>query len=153
VRAPHLPLRRRRVTEPRRLLVAVDEACTSPALCASVRVRSTEGRIEVFVVSPAHGTAATQWYADEDAARADAVRRLRGCIACLAGEGIPTRGELAVADPVEAIGNALERFAADRILIVTAPQRPSTWLRRNAVERARRTFPQPVEHVVMPAVR
>ncbi len=134
----------------RRMLVVVDEACTAPSLCAKVRGRAGDG-LEAFVISPAHGTVATQWYMDEDAARADATRRLRACIACLDDEGIPAGGQLADPDPVQAIADALRVFPADGILIVTAPQRPSTWLRRSVVDRARRSFEQPIEHVVMPA--
>lgn len=135
----------------RRLLVVVDETCTSPSLCANVRPHASGERLEVFVVSPAHGTAATEWYVDEDAARADATRRLRACIGCLRSQDIETCGELADPDPVRGIAAALRRFRADEILIITAPQRPSTWLQRGVVDRARRTFTQPIEHVVMPA--
>jgi len=52
---------------------------------------------------------------------------------------------------VQAITDALKEFPADEILIITAPQRPSTWLRQNAVERARRSFELPIEHLVIPA--
>jgi hypothetical protein len=135
----------------RRLLVVVDETCTSPWLCANVRGDADGERLEVFVLSPAHGTAATEWYVDEDAARADATRRLRACIGCLRGQGIKTRGEVAGPDPVQGIADALRIFPADEILIVTAPQRPATWLQRGVTDRARRTFTQPIKHVVMPA--
>ena len=48
-------------------------------------------------------------------------------------------------------GDALHDFPADEILIITAPHRPSTWLHQNAVDRARRSFQQPIEHLVIPA--
>ena len=137
--------------EPRRILVAVDEACTSPSLCRNVRAHADGEPLEVFVISPAHGVA-TQWYVDEDAALADATGRLRACIECLRSQGIPAEGGLADPDPVQAIADALEVFPADRILIVTAPQRPSSWLRRSVVDRARQAFTQPIEHVVMPDI-
>jgi hypothetical protein len=135
----------------RRILVVVDTACTAPDLCASVRAYTGNSSIEALVIAPAHGSAATQWYVDEDAARADATHRVRACIACLAQDGIRARIQLADPDPVQAIADALHGFPADEILIVTASQRPSTWLHANVVDRARRRFQQPIEHLAMPA--
>jgi GABA permease len=135
----------------RRLLVVVDDACTAPQVCASVRTFAGDQPIEALVLAPPHGTAATQWYVDEDAARADATHRLRTCIACLARAGIRAGGELSDPDPVQAITDALHEYPADEILLVTAPQRPSRWLRQNVIDRARATFEQPITLVVMPA--
>jgi len=42
------------------------------------------------------------------------------------------------------------KFPAHEILIVTAPQRSSTWIHPNVVDRARRSFQQTIEHLVMP---
>jgi len=134
-----------------RVLVVADEACTSPDLCAGVREYAGNGPIEDLVIAPAHSSAATQWYVDEEAARADATKRLRASVACLARGDIRADGRLADPDPVQAITDALKEFPADEILIITAPQRPSTWLRQNAVERARRSFELPIEHLVIPA--
>ena len=135
---------------PRRVLVVVDDACTSPDLCASVRAATRNEPIEALVIAPAHGSAATQWYVDEDAARADATHRLRAFAACLTRDGIHTHVQLADPDPVQAIADALHDFPADEILLITPPQRPSTWLHLNVIDRARRSFQQPIEHVVMP---
>jgi GABA permease len=135
----------------RRVLVVVDDACTAPEVCASVRAHADGQPIEAVVLAPAHGTAATQWYVDEDAARADATHRLRTCIACLTHDGIRVTGGLGDPDPIRAIADALEEFPADEILLVTAPQRPSHWLRANVIDRARATFHQSITHIVMPA--
>lgn len=135
----------------RRVLIVIDEPCTSPALCAGMRAYADDRPLEALVIAPAHESAATQWYVDEDAARADATHRLRGCLACLAREGIHVRGRLGDHDPVQAIGDALHDFAADEILIVTPRRRPSRWLRRSVIDRARRAFPQPIEHIWMPS--
>lgn len=137
--------------EPRRVLIVVDEPCTSPELCASLRHYADDRPLEALVIAPARDSSATQWYVDEDAARADATHRLRGCVACLARDGIRARGELGDRDPVQAISDALHDFAADEILVVTPRQRPSRWLRPNVIARARHTFPYPIEHLAMPA--
>ncbi len=140
-------------TAARRLLIVVDDTCTAPTLCASVRASAAGERVDVLVVSPEHGATEPQWYVDEDAARAEATHRLRACVDCLAHEGIRVEGYLGDADPVHAVADALRVFAADEILLVTGPQRPSRWLRPSVVDRVRRTFAQPVRHVTMPDQR
>jgi hypothetical protein len=138
-------------TSRHRVLVVVDEACTSPDLCAGVRDYAGRGPIEALVIAPAHGSTATQWYVDEEAARADATRRLRASVACLTRGGIRADGRLADPDPAQAIADALHDFPADEILIISAPQRSSSWLHQNVIDRARRSFEQPIEHLVIPA--
>jgi hypothetical protein len=135
----------------RRVLVVVDHPCTAPELCARVRAHAGGDPIEALVIAPAHGGPETQWYVDEDAARADATHGLRACVACLARDGIRASGQLSDPDPVQAITDALHEFPADEILLISTRQRPSSWLRQNVIDRARHTFRQPVEHVVMPA--
>ena len=137
-------------TTDRRLLVVVDQPCTAPELCASVRGYVGADPVDALVIAPAHGSPDTQWYVDEDAARADATHRLRACVACLAGDGVRASGRLSDPDPVQAIADALHEFPADEILIVTARQRPSNWLHRNVIDRARGSFEQPIAHVAMP---
>ncbi len=144
------PRRRLRNAHRHRVLVVVDEPCPSPTLCASVREQAAREPIEALVIAPSHGSVATQWYTDDDAARADATHRLRSCVSCLAGAGIRAEGRLADPDPVSAIADALHDFPAEEILIVTAPQRPSTWLNTSVIDRARRRFQQPVKHLVVP---
>jgi GABA permease len=131
----------------RRVLIVIDEPCTSPELCTSLRTYADQRPLDALVIAPAHESAATQWYVDDDAARADATYRLRGCVACLRRDGIRVEGQLGDRDPVLAIADALNEFPADEILFVTRPQRPSRWLRPNVIDRARRTFAQPIKHV------
>ena len=137
-------------TATRRVLVVVDDTCTAPHLCASVRLVAADQPIEALVVAPAHGSAFAEWYVDEDAARAEATHRLRTCVGCLAHDGIEVRGQLGDPDPVQAIADALYAYDAEEILLVTGPEEPSRWLRPSAVERVQRTFSQPVRHVAMP---
>jgi len=59
--------------------------------------------------------------------------------------GIEADGFVADADPLLAIEDALQLFAADRIVISTPPDRRSNWLARGIVERARDRFTPPVE--------
>ena len=128
----------------RHVLVVVDDACTTGELCERVRAHAGGRRLEARVVASAQLTATAAWYGDADAALADATHRVRTCNARLAGDGIHVSGELGDPDPVRAIADALDRFPADEILLVTAPHRPPRWLHRNAVDRARRCFRQPI---------
>lgn len=137
-------------TATRSVLVIVDDTCTAPAVCGSVRTFAADDPLEALVISPAHGAAGAQWYVDEDAARAEATHRLRTCLSCLSQDGIHVSGCLGDADPVQAITDALQTFDADEILLITARDRPSRWLRPSVLERVRRTFSQPVRHVAMP---
>lgn len=136
-------------TATRKVLVVVDDTCSAPAVCASVRAFAADDPVEALVISPEHGAADTQWYVDEDAARAEATHRLRICLTCLAKDGIRVSGHLGDADPVQAVTDALHAFEADEILVVTGRDRPSTWLRPTVLDRMRRTFRQPVRHVAM----
>jgi hypothetical protein len=133
------------------VLVVVDDACTTPELCATVRGFAGDIPIEAHVIAPAHGTPSTQWYVDEDAARAEARHRLRTCLTCLARDGMRVSGELSDPDPIQGIAETLREFPADEILLVTAPQRPSRWLRENVIDRAHHVFRQPITHIEMPA--
>lgn len=135
----------------RRTLVVVDDACTAPELCAGVRALAGGSRTEARIIAPARGTASSQWYVDGDAARADATHRLRVCLSCLGRNGVRVSGELSDPDPVQGIAHALDEFPADEIVLVTAPRRPSRWLRQNDIDRARRSFSQPITHLFMPA--
>ena len=137
----------------RRVLVVVDDACTAPELCASVRGIAAGRPIEAVVVAPARGATIAEWYVDEDAARAEATHRLRTCLTCLARDGNHVRGFLGDPEPVRAVGDALHTFDADEIVLVTAPRGPSRWLLPSVVERIRMTFERPVRHVTMPAAR
>lgn len=134
----------------RHVLVVVDEPCSSPGLCACIRSSAGNGPTAALVIAPTHGAATTQWYVDEGSARADATHRLHACVACLKGDGILAEGQLGDPDPVQAIRDALQVFAADEIQIITAPQRPSTRFHQSVVDRARRSFEQPIKHVVVP---
>jgi hypothetical protein len=132
-----------------RLLVVIDETCPSQSPCDTWRLHAERERTEALVIAPVHGSTATQWYVDGVAARADATKRLRCCVACLASRGIRVTGRLVEPDPVHAIADALRDFRADRILLVTASHHPSIWLQPNVIDRVRRGFQQPVEHMLI----
>ena len=133
----------------RRVLVVVDEPCTCPKGCPGVWLDGSDQSTDVLVVAPVHKSAGAKWLINDETAHEEAVARVRTCVAHLEREGIAASGRLADHDPVQAIADALDDFHANEIFICAAPQRRSTWLRRNPIDRARRRFRQPIEHVVV----
>jgi hypothetical protein len=136
----------------RHVLVVVDRACTPPAVCAAVRAQGGTDTVDAYVVAPSHDADDPRWYVDEDAAWADAQHRLRQCVTCLGADGARVSGTVGDPDPVRAIADALQVFDADEILLLAAPQRPSSWLRPDLADRVRSAFGRPTCRVAVPHV-
>jgi hypothetical protein len=104
-----------------RILVVANETVAGEALREAVREAVAGGRASVLVVCPALNSKLRHWTSDEDQARAAAEERLGHSIAELEKLGIPARGEVGDADPVQAIEDALRTFGPDLIVISTHP--------------------------------
>jgi hypothetical protein len=63
-----------------------------------------------------------------DEARLDAQRRLVLTLGSLAAAGVDARGEVGDPDPLQAVEDALRRFAADEVLIASTDRRAATAL-------------------------
>lgn len=134
-----------------RVLVVVDQPCTAQDLCARVLAHARDDPIEALVIAPVHGGPESQWLVDEDAARSAATRRLRACVSYLARADVRAGARLGDPDTVQAIADALHEFPADEILLISPPQRPSSRLHQNVIDRVRHRFAQPVTHIVVPS--
>jgi nucleotide-binding universal stress UspA family protein len=111
-----------------RILVIANETVAGTALRDEV-VRRASGRdAEVLVVTPALNSRIRHWTSDEDAAREAAEARLQESVRALAAAGVETRGQVGDDDPLQAIEDALRRFDADEIVVVTHPEDEATWL-------------------------
>ena len=139
---PHAP-------NERRILVVANETVGGRSLREMIRQRSEGVRSEIFVVTPALNSRLKTWTSDEDGARADAQRRLDASLRVLSSGGLPARGEVGDADPLQAIEDALRTFGADEIILSTHPEGRSHWLERGVVDRARERFAVPITHVVV----
>jgi hypothetical protein len=73
--------------------------------------------------------------------------RLNQALSQLRGEGLEARGELGDADPLVAIGDALDNDKFDEIIISTLPSGVSRWLGMDLPSRAERKFKIPVTTV------
>jgi 4-amino-4-deoxy-L-arabinose transferase-like glycosyltransferase len=146
---PTVAPRRRVAEDERRILVVANETVAGAALRDEILRAVEEGRANVLVVSPALNSKLKHWTSDEDQARAAAEERLGRSIAQLEQLGIPARGEVGDADPVQAIEDALRTFGPDLIVISTHPEGRSNWLERGVVASARERFTVPITHVVV----
>jgi hypothetical protein len=131
-----------------RILVIANETVSGGILLDTVRDRVAPGG-RVLVVAPALNSRLRHWLSDEDAARSAAAARLRQCLERLRLAGVDARGIVGDPDPLLAIEDALQFFAADEILVATHPEQRSHWLARGVVERIPARFALPVVHIVV----
>jgi hypothetical protein len=103
-----------------RLLVLTSEALSAQQLRDALPGDADPKDAEVLIVAPALQENALQFWlsdADDAIARADAVRA--STVEQLDAEGVAASGDTGESDPADAIADALQTFAADRILIFT----------------------------------
>jgi hypothetical protein len=133
---------------PRRLLVVATAPDPSDELLERLE-RAAGEDVEVAVVAPASDVSPIEWMAnDEDAAREEADRRARAAAEAAALKGKVVTVRAGDPDPVAAVGDALEIFPADELVVVTRPKDAATWLERRAFEGDLERFGLPVTHVV-----
>jgi hypothetical protein len=144
---PKHHLARASVEDTRRILVVANETLAEARLHEEI-VRLADGVAEdVLVVCPALNSQLRTWLSDEDGARHAAESRLRSTLGGLRAAGVNVRGEIGDGDPLQALADALQGFAADEIVISTHAEGASNWLERGLVEAARSRFDIPVTHV------
>jgi cbb3-type cytochrome oxidase subunit 3 len=141
--------RRRGDDDEKRILVVANETVAGAALRDELQRAVEGGRANLLVVSPALNSKLRHWTSDEDKARAAAEQRLGRSIGELEKLGIPAKGEVGDADPVQAIEDALRTVGADLIVISTHPPGRSNWLEHGVVDSARERFAVPITHVVV----
>jgi hypothetical protein len=73
--------------------------------------------------------------------------RLSRFIARLRDNGVVASGMIGDPDPFDAVGNALDLFTVDHVIISTLPKTKSGWLRADLVERVRNATAAKVDHV------
>jgi hypothetical protein len=103
------------------------------------------GPLRVHVVSPQLvDSGLKHQMGDIDEAREPARRRLQETMESLQGAGIEATGEIGDADPVQAISDELQKFDADRIVIVDhADEDDAAYGEKELLERVNREFNPP----------
>ena len=131
----------------RRILVLANETVDGTVLHQAIRFRARNVGGHVLVIAPA--PAARHRLADADRGRDAAQARLEAALRRLRAAGIAAEGRIGDGDPMQALADALEDFAADEIIVATHPEERSGWLARDLVGRARARFAQPLLHMVV----
>jgi hypothetical protein len=131
-----------------RLLVLADATCSPSELCESVAVRCTRD-VPVHVVAPVLPNPINYIADVEEREREDAERRLAATLEELHAAGIEATGSVGTDEPLQSVGDALARFPATELLIVTT--RESQWLEDDLLERARQVVPSVEQVVATPA--
>lgn len=105
---------------------------------------------EVLVVAPALNTKTRFWVSDPDPAIDRAEEVAEETVERMDEEGVDAAGDTGESDPLLAIQDALQTFAADEIVLVTHPEGDQNWLEEGVVDEARERFSdQAVRHFVV----
>lgn len=112
-----------------RLLIVAATALERPGAIEEVaaiaaegaRVARATGEAEILVVAPARQTRMARWASDVGEARGDAQRLLALSVAALASAGFEARGSVADPDPVLAVQDELQSFAAHEVVVLRGP--------------------------------
>ena len=132
----------------KKILAVVSEPVSADALRSAIG-EDEAADAEVLVVAPALSSRKRFLLADPDPAieRADAVQE--ETVERLDEEGVDAAGDTGESDPLLAIQDALQTFAADEIVLFTHAGAETNWLEEGLVEDAKERFEPPVRHLVV----
>jgi len=85
---------------------------------AAAIAAKAEGAADVRLVVPVTSRRIDRWLSSEDAARAQAQRRLAHSAGALVAAGLPVSGSLGDSDPAQALEDELRAYSADEVLVV-----------------------------------
>ncbi|HEY7456167.1 MAG TPA: hypothetical protein VH703_02735 [Solirubrobacterales bacterium] len=106
----------------RRVLLVVTCAVEDPGAVAEIAAAAELGmerdEAEVLVLSPARIGFLDRWATDLESARRAAQENLVGTVAALAKAGIAAEARVGDEDPVLAVEDQLQSFAADQVVLV-----------------------------------
>jgi hypothetical protein len=136
----------------RRCLIVANQTLAGPHLAAEILVRQAQGDCEFHVLVPAtHAQGSSLWTEGEAIAHARGV--LAEALERLREDGIDATGEVGDENPVLAVGDVLNRWTVDEIIVSTLPPGASKWLKRDLPRRLARRFAVPVTHIVATSVQ
>jgi GABA permease len=131
-----------------KVLVLASEPVSGEMLKVAIGEERAKGA-EVLVVAPALNSRLRFWMSDPDPAieRAEAVQE--ETVERMDEEGIDAAGDTGESDPVLAIQDTLQTFAADQIVLFTHPSGDRNWLEEGVVDEIKERFDIPVAHLVV----
>jgi hypothetical protein len=119
------------------LLVLADVWCQMEGLCDEVLHRAG-GAARVLVVAPALASRLHTWTNDTDRESEVAQARLENVLVRLEQQGVRAEGRLAAQDPALAVAEALDRFPATEVIVVTENDEHENWSERDLTARIAR---------------
>jgi hypothetical protein len=130
------------------MIVVTQQLGDHEPLLDELRQTCPNGETRVVVISPAvEDTVFQHALGDQDTARRSARRRLEACLEELRDQGISALGEVGGNDPVAAAADALRRYPADEVLLVTHPAGRDRWYEEGLFDRASQLLHAPVRLV------
>jgi hypothetical protein len=133
-----------------RLLVVADSRCSATGVCDAVVARLA-GAVAVHVVVPVRVSHLHFVADDEGDERRESERVMRLTVGLLERRGVWATGAVGDDKPLESMSDALGRFAATRVLLITPPAGESYWLEGDLLAKARPLTDVPVTQVFVPA--
>jgi hypothetical protein len=128
-----------------KLLVLTAEPVSADVVREAVGDEASDA--EVMVVSPAlTGSPLRFWMSDADEAIEHARETAEETAERLDEAGIDAAGDTGESDPLLALEDALQTFAADRAVVFTHPEGERDYLEDDFVEEAERRLGVPVVH-------
>jgi hypothetical protein len=128
-----------------KLLVLTAEPVSADVVREAVGDEASDA--EVMVVSPAlTGSPLRFWMSDADEAIEHARETAEETAERLDEAGIDAAGDTGESDPLLALEDALQTFAADRVVVFTHPEGERDYLEDDFVEEAERRLGVPVVH-------
>ena len=126
------------------ILIVANQTLPSAALAADASRRIESGATEFHVVVPATPPPGRGFSWDEEAARAQAEKRLAAFLEGLRAQGATVNGEIGDRDPVAAAQDASRGHDVAEVILSTLPAGISHWLRQDVPSRMRDAFTVPV---------
>jgi hypothetical protein len=118
-----------------RLLLVADARCDAKAACDVVPEIVADRGANVLVVSPARTTRLHSLVSDSDHEFVAAIRRLDRVLGELRKHGIVAIGTVGDEDPLLAIEDALQHFAADEVAVFTTDAANENWREHRLIEK------------------
>jgi hypothetical protein len=105
---------------------------------------------EVLVVSPATNRSPLAfWVSDSDDAIAEADAAQQESVERLEEAGVDAAGDTGESEPAVALQDALATFAADRVLVLSHPERDRDYREDKGLAEAEERFGIPITHAVI----
>jgi hypothetical protein len=138
----------------KRALVVANETVAGDELRERLLGELSDGTGKVFVVAPAlAGSALKHYMGDVDEAIEPAGERLRRTVEGLRDAGIDAEGEVGDSDPMVAIGDEIQKFHPDQVLVVAHRDEDGAFAEQGLLEQLERDLDLPVTELVVESER